>query len=161
MRFNPDDGDTMAASAWVTYDDFQEWIGDAHAGMDSITFKMALFLSTSNADTGTNALYGDLTNEHANGNGYTTGGETLASVTWTETGGTATFDCADEVWTASVGSITARFAVIYASGTVAGRASPLVCRCTLDDSPADVTATAGNTLTVAINASGIMTLARA
>jgi hypothetical protein len=151
----------MSASAWQTYDDFQEWLGDNHGGLDNLTYKMALFLSSSNADTGTNALFGDLTNEHAAANGYTAGGETLANVTWTETAGTATLDADDEVWTASGGSITARIAAIYASGTVAGRASPLICRCLLDDTPADVTATDGNTLTVAIHANGILTLARA
>jgi hypothetical protein len=60
---------------------------------------------------------------------------------------------ADPVWTASGGSITARFAVIYeVSGTV-------LCYCLLDSTPADETATNGNTLTVTPNASGIFTLA--
>lgn len=151
----------MPAGAWTTYDDFQEWIGDNHGGLDNLTLKMALFLSTSNANTGTHALFGDLTNEHAAANGYTAGGVTLTGVAWTESGGTATLDTGDAVWTASGGSITARFAVIYATGTVAGRASPLICRCLLDNAPADVTATTGNTLTVSIHASGVLTLARA
>ena len=62
-------------------------------------------------------------------------------------------DPADAVWTASGGSITARFAVIYESG------GNVLCYCLLDSTPADVTATDGNTLTVALNASGIFTLA--
>jgi hypothetical protein len=92
-----------------------------------------------------------LTNEVANGNGYTTGGQEITiSLSGTTT---VTVDGTDEVWTASGGSITARFAVIYeVSGNV-------LCYCLLDDTPADVTATDGNTLTVAINASGIFTLA--
>ncbi len=47
----------------------------------------------------------------------------------------------------------ARFAVIYESG------GNVLCYCLLDSSPADVTATTGNTLTVAANASGVFTLA--
>jgi hypothetical protein len=62
-------------------------------------------------------------------------------------------DPSDAVWTASGGSITARFAVIYESG------GNVLCYCLLDNAPADVTATDGNTLTVAFNASGIFTLA--
>ena len=58
----------------------------------------------------------------------------------------------DPVWTASGGSITARFAVIY---EVSGR---VLCYATLDSTPADVTATDGNTFTVAANASGLFTL---
>ena len=92
-----------------------------------------------------------MSNEHANGNGYTTGGKALTpSLSGTTT---VTWDVDDQTWTASGGSIVARFAVIYeVSGDV-------VCYCLLDSTPADVTATAGNTLTVAIHASGVFTLA--
>ena len=62
-------------------------------------------------------------------------------------------DPADAVWTASGGSIVARFAVIYKS------AGNVLCYCLLDSTPADVTATTGNTLTVAAHASGVFTLA--
>jgi hypothetical protein len=63
-------------------------------------------------------------------------------------------DPADVVWTASGGSITARFACIYENAS-----SKILCYCLLDSTPADVTATTGNTLTVALHASGIFTLA--
>lgn len=114
------------------------------------TFKMALFLSTSNIGAAS-TTYAGLTNEHANANGYTTGGKTLTmSLTGTTT---VTVDCDDQTWTASGGSIVARFAVIYES------AGNVLCYCLLDSTPADVTATTGNTLTVAIDASGLFTLA--
>jgi len=110
---------------------------------------MALFLSTSNIGAAS-TTYAGLTNEHANGNGYTTGG---SSVTLSLSGTTTvTVDSTDVTWTASGGSITARFAVIYEVG---GR---VLCYCLLDSTPADVTATDGNTLTVQINASGVFTL---
>jgi hypothetical protein len=57
------------------------------------------------------------------------------------------------VWTASGGSITGKWAVIY---EVAGN---ILLYCTLDSGGADVTATAGNTLTITPNASGLYTLA--
>jgi len=90
--------------------------------------------------------YAGVTNEHANGNGYTTGG---ASISLTLSGTTTvTVDITtDPVWTASAGSITARFAAIYEVG------GNVLCYCLLDSAPADVTATSGNTLTVAANAS--------
>jgi hypothetical protein len=113
------------------------------------TFKEALFLSTSNLGTAS-TTYAGVTNEHANANGYTTGGIsvdlTLAGTT------TVTADIAtDPVWTASGGSIVARFAAIYEVG------ADILCYCLLDSTPADVTATTGNTLTVAANASGVFT----
>jgi len=140
----------MAAGSWTFPSASRKKLIDGTFDLDTDTFKMALFLSTSNIGSGS-TTYAGLTNEHANGNGYTTGGQTLTmSVTGTTT---VTVDCDDQVWTASGGSIVARFAVIYES------AGDVLCYCLLDSSPADVTATSGNTLTIAINASGIFTLA--
>jgi hypothetical protein len=155
----------MAAGKWKLYEFAKEYLADGTFDLDnaSLGLQMALFLSTSNADTlsvGT-GVYGDLTNEHANGNGYTTGGEVLTGEVWTHSGGTVTFDCDNVVWTASGGDIVARFAVIYANATLNSIVKPLLCVSLLDTTPANVTATNGNTLTVAINASGVFTLSGA
>jgi hypothetical protein len=64
---------------------------------------------------------------------------------------------ADPVWTASGGSIIARFGVLYGSGTLNGHVDPLLAVCLLDTTPADVTSTTGNTLTIQINAAGVFT----
>jgi hypothetical protein len=154
----------MAAGKWKLYDLAKKYIGDGTHDLDDTTnWKVALFLSTSNANTlsvGT-AVYGDLTNEHANANGYTTGGLALTSETWTNSSGTITFDAADPVWTASGGSIVARYAVIYRNATVNSIVKPLLCVCLLDTAPADVTTTTGNTFTITMNASGLFTLSGA
>lgn len=147
----------MAAGKWKRYDSFPLRLGDGTHDMDAHTFKLALYLSTSNANTLTNDVKGDLTNEHANANGYTTGGVTLGSVTWVEASGTITFDAADPVFTASGGSIVARFGVIW-NDTPTSPADPLVAVSLLDTAPADVTVTTGNSLTFQLNASGILTL---
>lgn len=151
----------MAAGKWKIYDLAKKYLADGTHDLDNTTnWKIALFLSTSNANTlsvGT-AVYGDLTNEHANANGYTIGGLALLSETWTNSSGIITFDASDVVWTASGGSITARYAVIYKDATVNSIVKPLLCVCVLDTTPADVTATSGNTLTIAMNPSGIFTL---
>lgn len=119
--------------------------------IDTDSFKSALFLSTSNIGA-SSTTYAGVTNEHANANGYITGG---IAVTLTLSGTTTvTVDISsDPVWTASGGSITARFNVIY---EVAGN---VLVYCLLDSTPADVTATNGNTLTVQTNAAGVFTLA--
>lgn len=151
----------MAAGKWKMYADAKKYLADGTFDLDDTTnWKMALFLSTSNCETLTTGtdVYGDLTNEHANGNGYTTGGVAITGVTWTESSGTITFDCDNAVWTASGGSIVARFAVIYKNATVNSIVKPLLCVCLLDTTPANVTATDGNTLTIAINASGVFTV---
>jgi hypothetical protein len=141
----------MAAGAWTFPNSARTDLLNGTFDIDTDTFKMALFLSTSNIGSGS-TTYAGVTNEHANANGYTTGGITVALTLAGTT--TVTVDITtDPVWTASGGSITARFAVIYESG---GR---VLCYCLLDSTPADVTATSGNTLTVAANASGVFTLA--
>ena len=64
-----------------------------------------------NADTTT---YSDgLTGQVANGNGYTTGGNTLTKVAPTSSGTTAFIDFSDTTWTSS--TFTARGALIYNS----------------------------------------------
>lgn len=140
----------MAAGAWQFTNVGRTLLLDGTFDIDSDTFKMALFQSTSNIGAGS-TTYAGVTNEVANANGYTTGGE---AITLTLSGTTTvTVDIAtDPVWTATGGSITARFAVIYEVG------GSVLCYCLLDDAPADVTATSGNTLTVAANASGVFTL---
>lgn len=140
----------MAASAWQFTNTSRTKMLNGQFDFDTDTFKMALFLSTSNIGAGS-TTYAGVTNEHANANGYTTGGVAITiSLSGTTT---VTVDSTDASWTASGGSIVARFAVIYEVG------GDVVCYCLLDDTPADVTVTTGNQLTVAIHANGIFQLA--
>jgi chitodextrinase len=141
----------MAAGAWTFTNTGRTSLLNGLFDLDSDTWKCALFLSTSNLGA-TTTTYAGVTNEHANANGYTTGGIAIALTLAGTT--TVTVDITtDPVWTASGGSITARFAAIYEVG------GSVLCYCLLDSTPADVTATTGNTLTVAANASGVFTLA--
>lgn len=154
----------MAAGKWKLYESAKLYLSDGTFDLDDTTnWKMALALVAGNANdlTLASAIYGGLTSEHSNANGYTTGGEAITGVTWLESSGTVTFDCDNVVWTASGAGITARYAVIYKNATVNSIVKPLLCVCLLDATPADVSATAGNTLTVAINASGVFTLSGA
>jgi len=141
----------MAAGAWTFTNGGRTCLLDGTFDIDTDTWKMALFLSTSNLGP-TSTTYAALTNEHANANGYTTGGN---AITLTLSGTTTVkVDIqTDPVWTAAGGSIVARFACIY---EVAGN---VLCYCLLDSTPADVTVTDGNTLTVAAHASGVFDLA--
>jgi len=148
----------MASGKWKIYDSAKEFIGDGTIDLDTHVFKIALFLSTSNANTLTNSLLADLTNQVANAFGYTTGGKTLQNVTWTRSGGTTTFDADNIDWLASGGSITARFAVIY-DDTATG--DPLIAVCLLDTTPADFTALDGQRLVINFNPSGVFNVSGA
>ena len=98
----------MAAGAWTYTNVGRTKLLDGTFDIDTDTFKMALFLSTSNLGAAS-TTYAGVTNEHANANGYTTGGIAVVLVL----SGTTTVKVdiqTDPVWTAAGGSITARFA---------------------------------------------------
>lgn len=77
------------------------------------TYKVKLLTAaTFNATHTTLAATGGT--EVANGNGYTTGGATLANVAVTTVNtNQAKFDADDVTWAASGGAITASFAILY------------------------------------------------
>lgn len=141
----------MAAGNWTFTNTTRTNLLNGTFDLDSDTLKIALFQSTSNIGAAS-TTYAGLTNEVANGNGYTTGGQSvIGSLSGTIT---VTFDVTDPaVWTASGAGFSARYAVLYEVG------GNVIAYCLLDNTPADVTVTAGNTLTITINASGVFTLA--
>ena len=141
----------MAADAWVLHDRFKEYLGDGTVDIDNDTFVVRLYTSASNVATTSIGDATTATNELGTANGYTAGGQTVAA-TWTRSGGTVTFDVANAVWTAAGGSITARLAAIVDTTTTPDE---IVAHSLLDNTPADVTATDGNTFTVDINSSGV------
>ena len=137
----------MAAGTFTLYDSVAELIADGTHDLDTHVFKIVLLTSTY-TPSAAHSAYADLTNELATAFGYTVGGGTLTTVTWAQTGGVATFDSDNFVWTASGGSITARYGVIYNDTPTTPIADPLIGYYLLDSAPADVTATDGNTFTV-------------
>lgn len=136
----------------VVFDEFKRYLGEAVINLSTNTFKAALTNTAPN--TGTNTVLADITQITA-ANGYTSGGATLASVTWSETGagsGIWRFNAADITFTASGGDIaTHRYLVIY-SDTPTSPADPLVC--TVDRGSSAVI-TNGNTRTWDIGANGL------
>lgn len=148
----------MTANAWQVYDKFYESLGAELHNLNGVdTIKCALFTSSYVPNTATDVSYSALGNEVANANGYTTGGVAIAA-TWDAAAGTLTFDLADASWTASGGSITARYAVLYNAS--AGGANDIICYALLDNTPADVIATDTNSFTVEIAATGALTAAQ-
>jgi hypothetical protein len=89
------------------------------------TVKMLLTTSAYTPNQDTHEFLTDITNEVANGNGYTTGGKTVTglSVAYDTVNNRVSFSFDPVVWSAS--SFTARIAVLYVSTGVAGT-SPLL-----------------------------------
>lgn len=143
----------MAADNWVMYNNARERIGDGSYDLDNDSFKVILLDSGYTPDVENDANYADISaDELATANGYTAGGAALASVTWTRSTVTVVFDATDPSWTASGGSIVCRYAAIYDD---THGSDGLVCYSLLDNTPADVTTTDGNTLTLQLSANGV------
>jgi hypothetical protein len=134
------------------YDKMVEYFGDNTIDMDGDTFKGELYNSThtfTQADTQRSDI---VANALATNFGYTNPGQDLTTPTWVEGSGTVTFDAADQVWTASGGSIgPARHMVIY-SDTASAPVDALMLNINFGQ---DETAGDGTDFRVNFNATGI------
>src|SRR5688500_4444793 len=151
----------MAAGKWKMYESAKLALANGEIDFNADSFKINLYLSTSNADTlaaATIDALADITNQVATAFGYTQNTKAVTITTGNVTGTITIDETTNPVWTASGGSITARFAVIY-DDTHVNDIPVFVCL--LDTAPADVTATDGNTFTITMNASGVVTMAGA
>jgi hypothetical protein len=144
----------MAVGTFTLYGAAKEGIAKATIDLDGETIRAMLLTSAYTPNTSTHALTSDLVGELATANGYTAGGAALTGVTVTRSGGTVTFDANDVAWTASGGSLVARYLVLYADGGT----DRLIGYVLLDDTPANVIINAGTTLTIQWSASGIFTI---
>lgn len=152
----------MAAGAFIFSDKAKLNMFESATGLmktASALYRLALVSSAWTPAPSTDEVWADVSaNEIANGNGYATGGGTLASVVLNQTAGVVKFTSAAFVWTASGAGIPAwRRGVVYYLGTLNAKVNPIVGYFLGDSTPADIPlTTSGNTLTVTPNASGIM-----
>lgn len=117
------------------------------------TFKAILLTSLSNIGTGISG-YAAVTGELQTGNGYTSGGVTLAPAL--VAGGSPevlTWTVADFGWSASGGDLVSRYVAIY-DDTAPGK--PVICFALRDATPADYTIANGTTRSVEIAATGVI-----
>lgn len=148
-----------APSALTLFDAFKQYIGDGTIDLNTDTIKVQLHTSTFAPNVATMGVLADVTNEVANGNGYTTGGVALTGITFNQTGGTAAFKSGnDPAWTGSGAGFSARYALFYKSGTANAKVNPLIGYMLLDSAPADVSFGVGNTVTLVQHANGWLTL---
>lgn len=133
------------------YDSFVRDVQNGTIDVDSDSFICGLSTSSYAPDINADETVSDITNE-VTGNGYSR--QTLASVGFTEpSNGVWQFDANDPVFTASGGSIVARYWWVF-DDTPTSPADPLCFYGLLDDTPADVTTTSTNTLTLQVHANG-------
>ena len=152
----------MAVGAWTFYNKAKKNIGLGSFPLTTAAakFRMALFLSASNAATATLSVKSSVTSEVANANGYTTSGKVFNN-TWTAGASAAQYrfntTSIGVFWSAAAGTITGiKFAVIFCSGASA-TVKKLLCYSQL--STAAFNLAAGNRLTITPAATGIFNMA--
>jgi len=97
----------------ATYNKFLPAVDVMNEGMNASTDAWKIVLATALANTDTT-----ITAEVANGNGYTTGGNTAATTSATTTAGVFKLVLASPaVWTATGAGFTFRYAILYNSTT--------------------------------------------
>jgi hypothetical protein len=143
---------------------YNNWLKASQSGanLNGATLKATLHSSTYTPNVSTHAVYADLTNELATANGYSSGGATLSGVTFTLGASSSILTASPTVWSASGGSIVARYVVLRYVGTVNGQVDPLIeyVLVDTDGGGTDKTATAGNSFTVTWSGSGIYVASR-
>ena len=146
--------------SWTFYNKFKEYMADGTIDMDDATadtFKVLLTTSTYTPNAATHTQISDVTNILTSAGGYAA--QSLAGVTWSESGGTVTWDANDTAWTASGADFdAARYWVLY-DDTTTSPVDALIAYGYIDNAPADVTVTDGTTLTIQWHADGLLTLA--
>jgi len=147
----------MAQGDLKLFEEFSKNIGDGSHDMDSDTFAL-IFITTLPVVSEASPDRADFTEVTAGG-GYSTGGIVLTT-TYTEAGGTATFDSStNPAFTAAAGSPTDIVAGLLVNNTHSGSNDAVgFIDMTVDGGSTPISLVAGD-ITVTWNASGVFTLA--
>jgi hypothetical protein len=148
----------MAAGAWNMYTVGVTTIASKLVNLASDSFNVVLSTNsyTPNPNIGGDSTYASLTNEVANGAGYTTGGTNLIGPNLSSGVTTATFSATTSPsWTSF--TATLRYAsIVHRATSVLVSTDTLVCFSDLTGG-GSITG-AGGTFTITLNASGIFTI---
>lgn len=144
----------MASTITLT-NSLRKYLGDGTIDWDSDTIKCMMLTSGYTLNAAHSILADVSANEVAAGNGYTTGGVTLANKSVTLAGVVAKYTADPATW----GTLTKtyRFLALYSEKTVNGVVNPLIALILVDNTPADIVIT-GADYSVQWNANGIFTL---
>lgn len=151
----------MAAGPWKVFNRAKKFIGNGTLSLSSTTFRIALATSASNLKTTASAKplinRGSLTGYVTSTLGCPREGKAMGGELWTGASSVLKFDTSDVIFTATTSAIAnIKYAFIFLTGASAG-AQKLLCYSTLTTSP--ITSLAiGNTLTIQMNSSGVLTL---
>jgi hypothetical protein len=130
-----------------------QYLLDTPLDLEGATVKLALVTDAYTPNRDTHDFRDDFTaSELANGNGYTTGGETLTSVLWSYDAASdqVRLDCDNVTWTFTA-SKTWRYGIVYVDTGGADTTDPLIALLTWDSNQSVSTA-----YTLTIDSAGLL-----
>ena len=132
------------------YASYKQYVHDGTINLNSTGKIMLALVKSTYTFSAAHTIWADVSDEEvATGDGYTTGGEALGSLSVNST----RFDSADVTWTSL--TKTFRCGVLYLNDTVNTIVKPVIAYILFDDTPADISITGGD-FTVQWNSSGII-----
>lgn len=134
---------------------FADALGQKTVDMDSDTFKVML-LSAYTPAQDTHKFVSDVlgAGTEASGTGYTTGGQTLSSLSWTQSAHVYTWTFANPSWTTTGGSLAAAYAIFFDSTPGSNATNPVACYWDFGGTQTS----ANGTFTLTMNGSGLLTV---
>ncbi len=139
------------ATTITKYTSYKQYVHDGTINLNSTGKVMLALVKSTYTPSIAHTIWSDVSGEEvATGDGYTTGGEALGSLSVTA----VRFDAADVTWSSLTKSF--RYGVLYINDTVNAIVKPLIAYILFDDTPADISIGGGD-FTVQWNSSGIIT----
>ena len=139
------------ATTITKYTSYEQYVHDGTINLNSTGKIMLTLIANTYTPSTAHTVWADVSSDEvANGDGYTTGGEALGSLSVNST----RFDAADV--TCSSLTKTFRYGVLYINDTVNAIVKPLIAYILFDDTPADISIGGGD-FTVQWSGSGIIT----
>ena len=149
----------MAKGDLTVFEEFAADIGVEKYQLNTDTLKVALISTAAGSVAASTAspTYSDFSGaEMASGNGYTTGGATIASSSYAEASGVGTLDGNDVTWSQNAsGFTTARTAIVYTDTPASAASKAAICKVDLGSSSVSLQ---DGDVTVSWNSSGILTI---
>lgn len=139
------------ATTITKYTSYKQYVHDSTINLNSTGKVMLALVKSTYTPNIAHTIWSDVSGEEvATGDGYTTGGEALGSLSVNST----RFDAADVTWSSL--TKTFRYGVLYINDTVNAIVNPLIAYILFDDTPADISIGGGD-FTVQWSTSGIIT----
>lgn len=102
----------------------------------------------------THSVFADVSANEITGTGYTAGGTTLSGQTLTISARTVTFTIPDIEWASVI--LTAKYAVLYKSGTANGHVNPVICYFLLDNTNQSVSVVSLGKFSISLGPTGLI-----